>query len=110
MDLDARENLSSGFANNIGADQRFCSSLLESIVSKPAKSKFSVFQLVSVAEDTGLSLAILETPKTGFVATRPININPLGPEVQSHSVKVYCTHTADQTQYATQIFGGGGGG
>ena len=36
-----RKNLSSGFANNIDADQRFCSSLLESIICKPAKSKFS---------------------------------------------------------------------
>ena len=34
--------------------------------------KFSIFQLVSVAEETGLKLALLETPKTGFVATRPI--------------------------------------
>ena len=30
------------------------------------------FQLVSVAEDAGLSLAFPETPKTGFVTLRPI--------------------------------------
>ena len=28
--------------------------------------------LVSVAEETGLSLALSETLKTGFVATRPV--------------------------------------
>ena len=30
------------------------------------------FKLVSVANETGLSLAMWETPKTGFLATRPI--------------------------------------
>ena len=34
-------------------------------------SKISNFYLVSVAEETGFSLALLETPKTGFLATRP---------------------------------------
>ena len=42
------------------------------IISKLATSKFSSFKLVSVAEQTGLSLPFSETPKTGFVATRPI--------------------------------------
>ena len=32
----------------------------------------SIFYLVSVAEETGLKLALSETPKTGFVALRPI--------------------------------------
>ena len=45
--------------------------LLKSIVSRIATSKFSIFKLVSVAEETGLSLALSETPKTGFVASRP---------------------------------------
>ena len=31
----------------------------------------SVFYLVLVAEETGLSLALSETQKTGFVAARP---------------------------------------
>ena len=44
--------------------------LLESIISKLASSQISIFQLVSVAEETGLSVALSETPKTGFVATR----------------------------------------
>ena len=30
------------------------------------------FKLVSVAEETGFSLALSETPKTGFVASQPI--------------------------------------
>ena len=34
--------------------------------------EISIFQLVSVAEETGLKLALTETPKTGFLAMRPI--------------------------------------
>ena len=45
--------------------------LLESFISRLATSKISIFKLVSVAEETGLSLTLLETPKTGFVGTRP---------------------------------------
>ena len=30
----------------------------------------SIFYLVSVAEETGLGIALSETPKTGFVETR----------------------------------------
>ena len=33
-------------------------------------SKISILWLVSVAEETGLSLALWNTPKTGFVASR----------------------------------------
>ena len=47
--------------------------LLEGIVSKLATSEVSIFQLVSAAEETGLSLASSDTSKTGFVPTRPIN-------------------------------------
>ena len=73
-----RENLSWGFANNTGADQpahprslisTFAIHLLESIISRLATGQISLFYLVSVAEETGLSLAISETPKTVFVAT-----------------------------------------
>ena len=48
----------------------FC--LLESIVCRHATSEISIFKLVSVAEETDLSLAMTEIPKTGFVASRPI--------------------------------------
>ena len=66
------------FAKNTDADQpahlRSLIStffgLLESIVSRLATSK--IFQLVSVAAETGLNLTLLETPKTGFLATVPI--------------------------------------
>ena len=70
-----------GCVNNTGADQpahrgslvstsviRF----LESIICKLATGEISIFELVSVAEETGLKIALLETPKTGFVASRPI--------------------------------------
>ena len=39
---------------------------------KLATSEFSIFWLVSVAKETCLSLALSETLKTGFVATRPM--------------------------------------
>ena len=44
--------------------------LLVSFISRLAMS--GIFDLVSVAEETGLSLALSVTRKTGFVATRPI--------------------------------------
>ena len=74
-------NLSSGFANNKGADQpalrrrqisAFVIRFLENIISKLSTSEISMFYLVSVAEETALSLALLETPKSGFVVLRPI--------------------------------------
>ena len=43
---------------------------MESIISKHATGEISIFKLVSVAEETGLSLAFSETLKTGFVASR----------------------------------------
>ena len=70
-----------GFANNTGADQpahlrslisTFVIHFLESIISKLAISEISIFHLVPVAEQSGLSLALSETPKTGFLTTRPI--------------------------------------
>ena len=68
-------------ANNKGADQpehpcSLISSLvirfLEGTISKLATNEISIFQLVSVAEENGLKLALTETPKTGFLSTRPI--------------------------------------
>ena len=47
---------------------------LESIIRKLASGEISLFQLVSVAEEAGLNLALSENPKTGFLATRPIYI------------------------------------
>ena len=69
------------FANNKGADQpahtrslisAFVIRLYESSISKPATREISVSELVSEAEETGLSVGLSETPKTGFLATRPI--------------------------------------
>ena len=68
-----------GFANNTGPDQpaNSCSpiSFLESIICKLATSDISIFQLVSVAQQTGLKLALSETLKTSFVASRPISLH-----------------------------------
>ena len=70
-----------GFANNTGADQpahppilisAFVIHYLESIISRRATSEISIFELVSVAEQAGLNLTLSDTPKTGFVAARPI--------------------------------------
>ena len=67
-----------GFANNTGADQpghprslisAFVIPFLESIISRLALSEISIFY---VAEHAGLNLTLSETPKTGFVTTRPI--------------------------------------
>ena len=68
-----------GLANNTGADQpahlrslisAFVIRLSESIICKLATGEISIFKLVSVAEETGLKLALSEIPKTCFVATR----------------------------------------
>ena len=72
MGLDARENLSLGGANNIGADQparprslisAWVIRFLEIIISKLITSEISIIYLVSVAEETGLSLALSQTPE-----------------------------------------------
>ena len=69
-----------GFANNTGADQpaqprSLISALvirfLKSTIFNLATRKISIFYLVSVTEETGLKFALTETPKTGFLATRP---------------------------------------
>ena len=68
------------FANNTGADQpahprSLISALvicfLKSIICKLATGGISIFLLVSVAEETSSKLPFSETPKTGFLATRP---------------------------------------
>ena len=43
---------------------------LESSITKLATGEFSIFQLVSEADQTGLSVALSETLKTGFVTSR----------------------------------------
>ena len=45
--------------------------LLKSNLSRRTASKISIFYLVSVAEETGLSLALSETLKIGFVMLWP---------------------------------------
>ena len=68
-----------GFANNKGAEQTahprslisaFVINILESIISELATSEIIIFLLVYV----DLGLALLETPRTGFVASKPIII------------------------------------
>ena len=80
LGLDARKTCLRGFANNKGADQpahprslisAYVFRFLKTIISKLATCKFSTFYVVSVAEQAGLNLALSETPKTGFLVTRP---------------------------------------
>ena len=63
------------FANNTGADQpaQTDQPLSYSLFGKYHMQtwQISIFKLVTVAEETGLKLALSETPKTGFLATRP---------------------------------------
>ena len=47
---------------------------MESIISKLARNKFSIFQLVLVAEHAGLGMAWVEAPKTGFLKRMPIPV------------------------------------
>ena len=69
------------FANNKGVDQpthprslisAFVIRLLESIITRLATSKNSIFYLVSVVKKTDFCLALSETPKIGFVTTSPL--------------------------------------
>ena len=73
----SRETCLLSFANNKGTDQpahprslisAFVIRFLESTIYNLATSK--IFQLVSVADESGLSLALSGTPKTGFLAAR----------------------------------------
>ena len=70
------------FTNNNGTDQpvhlrilisAFVIRLSEGIISKHALSEISIFYLVSAAKETGLSLTLSETQKTGFVRQWPIS-------------------------------------
>ena len=76
-----RENLSSRFVNNKGADQpahscrlisAFIIHFLKSFIPELVTGEISVFYLFTLAEETGSSLTLSETPRTGFVASRPI--------------------------------------
>ena len=81
----SQENLNLLQANNKDADQSaharsliciFVIRYLESILVKLAPCKISVLLLVAVAEQAGLSLVLSlvlsQTPKTGFLTSRPI--------------------------------------
>ena len=70
-----RENLSSGFVNNLGADQPghlqnliniFFIHFLKSIICKLATDEISFSYLVSEAEQTGLRVALSENPEDRF--------------------------------------------
>ena len=57
--------------------------VMESIISKLDTSEILIFYLVSVAEETGLSLTLWETPKTGFVATINFRHNKKGLKISN---------------------------
>ena len=72
-----------GFANNKGADQpalprslisTFVIRLLKSTIPRLATSEISMFWLAYVADQVGLNLTLLETPKPGFLTSWPICI------------------------------------
>ena len=73
MGIEARKSVFE-LANNKGAEQpAHPRSLISAFIGNHMNrilSKLATY-LVSVAEDTGLSLALSETLKTGFVAWRP---------------------------------------
>ena len=48
-------------------DQHICFSHIESSVSKLATGEIEIFLLIFQAETTGLTVALSETPETGFV-------------------------------------------
>ena len=60
-----------GVANN-RLISTFVIRFFESFIYNLDIGEISIFKLVSVAEETGLKLALSDTPKTGFVTTRPI--------------------------------------
>ena len=71
-----------GFATNKSAEEptlmrslisAFAIGLMERILSRHATSK----NFISIAEQAGLNKTLSETPRTGFVAMRPIcQLNP----------------------------------
>ena len=78
-----REHLSLWICEHKGADQpvhsrslisAFVIHIVKSIISRLATSEILICYLVSVAEETGLKLTLTETPKTDYLATRPIYI------------------------------------
>ena len=78
----SQENLALLHVNKKSADQpahlhslisTFVIRYLESIGANHAPCKISIFQLVYVAEQLGLSLTLLESLKTGFLMSMPIS-------------------------------------
>ena len=76
-----RENLSSGVFKqhrrrpacaSAQSYQHICYSLFKSAVCKLAAGEILISLLVSLADETSLKLTLLDTPKTGFLTTRPI--------------------------------------
>ena len=98
------------FANNTGAEQpthqcslisAFVISVLESTISKLATSEISFSLLVSVAEQAGLNLTLSETPKTGFVASRPKYSFTLThePSCEKHDFQPYIPNKHSEYDY-----------
>ena len=99
-----------GSANNKGADQpahprSLISALvirfLESIISKLATGEISIFYLVSVAVNIDLNIALSETPKTGFVASRPNYYSTTVVPTNSGSDEMFCLQLLSKTLTCT---------
>ena len=82
LGLTTEKSVFRGVVSNKGADQpaHLCSSLisafvilfLENVIPKLATSEFSIFYLVSVAEQASFGITWLQTPKTDFHTLSPI--------------------------------------
>ena len=111
------ENLFMPDANNKGADQpahprslisAFVVRCLDSIMPKVSISKMSSLYLASVPAQAGLSLPRLQTPKTGFLMTRPISfqisvriwdVRPFAPQERCVKIMQGNQHTFEKVMY-----------
>ena len=69
----------------------FAIHFLKIITCYLAKGEISIFQLVSVAEETGLKLALSETPKTGFLRQGPFYVQNVCLSKPVNEVEKYLT-------------------
>ena len=76
---------------------------LEVLVCKLSACKISVFKLVAVAKQAGLSLTQFEAPKTGFLVTRPKYMNHITRRSGLEFVKLFSCSTQLSTKFILLI-------
>ena len=67
---DLRKTKAQTSLHTMQMEQCLCFSFCKRYISRLAISEISIFYLVPDAEETGLRVALLEIPKTGFVVLR----------------------------------------